>query len=160
MKGKNTAIIEIGQYLNNEVDDYELDLAKNRKRRQGPYVEVAQQNNMEVYGVSKELDTSKGEESIDGKKKILFYWQVLVPRPNRTYDCLKLELLRVRSPRAVPILRELTKTHKPNIIFLFETLVHSYKIEENRVKLSFDCYFTVDREDRSSGIGVLCYESI
>lgn len=57
-------------------------------------------------------------------------------------------------PRAVPILCELVKTHRPTIIFLFET-VYMHKIDEVRVKLCFEGVFSVDREGWSGGIGVL-----
>lgn len=56
--------------------------------------------------------------------------------------------------RAVPVLRELTKTHKPDIICLFETLVHSNRIEDMRIKIGFDHAFAIDREERSGGIGI------
>lgn len=47
------------------------------------------------------------------------------------------------------------KTHKPDVVFLFETLVHKKKLEEVRVRLNLECCFSVDAVGHSGGIGVL-----
>ncbi|XP_073049453.1 uncharacterized protein [Primulina eburnea] len=57
--------------------------------------------------------------------------------------------------RAVPNLRELVRAHRPAVIFLYETLAHSQKIEEVRISLGFDAAFSVDREGRNGGIAIL-----
>ncbi|XP_073131315.1 uncharacterized protein [Henckelia pumila] len=46
------------------------------------------------------------------------------------------------------------RTHKPDVIFLIETLVHVNKLEEIRSKLGFDFVFGVDRIGPSGGLGV------
>lgn len=58
-------------------------------------------------------------------------------------------------PSAVPTLKYLVWDHKPDMIFLFETLAHANKVEELRLRLGFDCCFAVDREGRSGGVAVL-----
>lgn len=58
-------------------------------------------------------------------------------------------------PRAVPILCELIKAHKVDVVFLSETLVHGVKIEEIKAKLCFAGPFSVDRFGRSAGPTVL-----
>ncbi|XP_075521409.1 uncharacterized protein LOC142554629 [Primulina tabacum] len=63
------------------------------------------------------------------------------------------------NPKAVPVLRELIKTHTPDIIFLFETLVHAQKLEDKRIKIGYEGCFAVNREGRSGGIGVLWRKS-
>ncbi|XP_073057173.1 uncharacterized protein [Primulina eburnea] len=57
--------------------------------------------------------------------------------------------------RAVPNLRELVRAHRPTVIFLYETLTHSQKIEEVKISLGFDGAFSIDREGRSGGIAAL-----
>lgn len=57
-------------------------------------------------------------------------------------------------PLAVQALCELIRTRQPNVIFLFETLSHSARIEEVRVKLNFQNSFCVDCIGRSGGICV------
>lgn len=51
--------------------------------------------------------------------------------------------------------KNLTRTHKPYIIFLYETLVHERKIQEMIVKLGFDYYLSIDREGMSRGLAML-----
>lgn len=57
--------------------------------------------------------------------------------------------------RAVPTIKDLIRTNRPDIIFLFETLVQASKIEEIRVKIGFDFAFVVDREGRGGAVTVL-----
>ncbi|XP_073024385.1 uncharacterized protein [Primulina eburnea] len=63
-------------------------------------------------------------------------------------------------PRAVPILCELIKAHKADVVFLSETLVHAVKIEEIRVKMRFAGAFSVDRFGRSGGLAVLWKQTV
>lgn len=49
----------------------------------------------------------------------------------------------------------MVRENKPDVIFLFETLVHMNKIEELKNKMAFDHCFAVDREGRSGGVAVL-----
>ncbi|XP_073066021.1 uncharacterized protein [Primulina eburnea] len=58
-------------------------------------------------------------------------------------------------PRAVPVLCELIRTHKADVVFLSETLVYSSRIEEIRVKLGFAGALSVDRVGRSGGLALL-----
>ena len=57
--------------------------------------------------------------------------------------------------RAVQVLSELVKTHRPMVVFSFETLVNSNKIESLRVKLGFQNALAVDRLGRGGGVAVL-----
>lgn len=56
---------------------------------------------------------------------------------------------------AFPIISELVKTHMVDVIFLFETLVDSNKIEELRVYLCFVGAFSVNSVGHSRGLAVL-----
>jgi len=58
-------------------------------------------------------------------------------------------------PDAVPSLRDLIRHHKPDIIFLCETLCHANKIEEIRQSVGYEACFSVDREGRSGGLSLL-----
>ncbi|XP_073019349.1 uncharacterized protein [Primulina eburnea] len=58
------------------------------------------------------------------------------------------------NPRAVPVLRELIRTHTPDLIFLFETLVQAQKLEDICIKIGNEGCFAVNRDGRSRGIGV------
>ncbi|CAN0847085.1 hypothetical protein LINGRAHAP2_LOCUS4785 [Linum grandiflorum] len=49
----------------------------------------------------------------------------------------------------------LVKVHRPDVVFLIETLVDKTKLEEIRVKLKFDGCFFVDVWGRSGGLGFL-----
>lgn len=57
--------------------------------------------------------------------------------------------------RAVLTLKDPIRNNKPDVVFFIETLVHSNKIEELRVKLGFDFCFAVDRQGRGGGLAVL-----
>lgn len=57
--------------------------------------------------------------------------------------------------RAVSSLKDLVRNNKPDIIILFETLVHVNKVEDLKRRLGFDFCFAVDREGRSGGVAVL-----
>jgi exonuclease III len=56
---------------------------------------------------------------------------------------------------AVPSLRDLIRLHKPDIIFLCETLCHANKVEELRRNINFDSCFAVDREGRGGGLALM-----
>lgn len=62
--------------------------------------------------------------------------------------------------RAVPSLRDLVRANKRDVLFLSETLVQATKIEELRVRLGFDCGFSVDRQGRGGGLAVLWTKSV
>lgn len=51
-------------------------------------------------------------------------------------------------PRTVRVLKEMLKSHKPDILFLSETLVEGNKIEALASKLGFGKNFSVDRQGR------------
>ncbi|XVF67744.1 hypothetical protein PTKIN_Ptkin10aG0146700 [Pterospermum kingtungense] len=58
-------------------------------------------------------------------------------------------------PQVVWVLSELIRVHRPDMVLLFETLVHINKLEEIRVKIQFEGCFSVDCVGHSGGIGVL-----
>ncbi|XP_057779546.1 uncharacterized protein LOC130998129 [Salvia miltiorrhiza] len=58
-------------------------------------------------------------------------------------------------PLAVPILSELVRVHKPQFIFLCETISTRSRMEEFRVKLNYEGCFTVDCVGRSGGLCML-----
>ncbi|CAN0880182.1 hypothetical protein LINGRAHAP2_LOCUS13515 [Linum grandiflorum] len=57
--------------------------------------------------------------------------------------------------RAVQVLGEVVQTHKPEVVFLSETLVGNNMMEEIRVSLKFDGCFTVAARGRSGGLCML-----
>lgn len=63
-------------------------------------------------------------------------------------------------PQAIPVIREFVTTHRPEVVFLFETLASTSKVEEVRIKLGFESALAVECVGRSGGICVLWkYES-
>lgn len=52
---------------------------------------------------------------------------------------------------AVPIIKDLVWEHKPDVLFLCETLVHAKKVEEFRIRLGFDCCLGL-----GEGVVLLC----
>ncbi|CAH9143861.1 unnamed protein product, partial [Cuscuta epithymum] len=58
-------------------------------------------------------------------------------------------------PSAVPALRDLVRRHKPDIIFLCETLCYSTRVEEVRRLIGFEACFSVDKEGKSGGLAIL-----
>ncbi|CAN0926286.1 hypothetical protein LINGRAHAP2_LOCUS35258 [Linum grandiflorum] len=57
--------------------------------------------------------------------------------------------------RAVCVLGELINTHRPDVVFLSETLVCNQKMEEVRVRVGFEGCFSVAARGRSGGICML-----
>lgn len=70
-------------------------------------------------------------------------------------SCLSWNCRGLGNPLAVLALRELVKTHKPGLVFLFETLAHHNKIEEVRRSIGFNGCFSVDKIGRSEGVAIL-----
>ncbi|XP_058755632.1 uncharacterized protein LOC131628842 [Vicia villosa] len=66
----------------------------------------------------------------------------------------------VSNPRAVPNLRTLAHRHRPDIIFLSETLADSRKLERTRVSLKYESCLAVEVVGRSGGIAVLWNNSM
>ncbi|KAL8531098.1 hypothetical protein ACS0TY_007925 [Phlomoides rotata] len=58
-------------------------------------------------------------------------------------------------PATIPFICELVRARRPVIIFLFETLSPSYRLEELHVKLGFDSCFNVDCIGHIGGISIL-----
>lgn len=59
-----------------------------------------------------------------------------------SWNCRDLSNLRV-----VHILKDLIRTHKVDVVFLYETLVHANKIEEVRRRIGFDyCLRLIGRD--------------
>ncbi|GAU36753.1 hypothetical protein TSUD_318520 [Trifolium subterraneum] len=62
-------------------------------------------------------------------------------------------------PSAIPNLKKLAQGHKPDVLFLSETLSHNRHIESIRVLLGFDSCLAIDVEGRSGGLAVLWKDS-
>ncbi|GAU43245.1 hypothetical protein TSUD_241360 [Trifolium subterraneum] len=62
-------------------------------------------------------------------------------------------------PSAIPNLKKLARGHKPDILFLSETLSHNRHIESIRVMLRFDSCLAIDVEVRSGGLAVFWKDS-
>ncbi|GAU33843.1 hypothetical protein TSUD_393510 [Trifolium subterraneum] len=62
-------------------------------------------------------------------------------------------------PSAIPNLKKLARGHRPDILFLSETLSHNRYIESLRVKLGFDSCLAIDVEGRSGGLAVFWKDS-
>ncbi|GAU38215.1 hypothetical protein TSUD_226360 [Trifolium subterraneum] len=62
-------------------------------------------------------------------------------------------------PSAIPNLKKLARGHKPDILFLSETLSHNRHIESIRVLLGFDSCLAIDVEGRSGGLAVFWKDS-
>lgn len=58
------------------------------------------------------------------------------------------------SPRIVRVLGDLVRVHKPDFLFLCETIAFSNKVEEMCIKLGFAQCFSVDRVGRSGGLAI------
>ncbi|CAN0876937.1 hypothetical protein LINGRAHAP2_LOCUS11577 [Linum grandiflorum] len=52
-------------------------------------------------------------------------------------------------PRAVLALVDLVQVHRPDVVFLVETIADKQKLEEIRVRLKFEGCFAVDVQGRS-----------
>ncbi|XP_058784794.1 uncharacterized protein LOC131659630 [Vicia villosa] len=63
------------------------------------------------------------------------------------------------NPRAIPNLRQLAQKHRPDVLFLSETLSKKQKLESIRVMLQFDSCLSVDVVGRSGGLAVLWRDS-
>lgn len=64
------------------------------------------------------------------------------------------------NPHAVRVLRDMLKSHKPDLVFLSETLSVSNKIEELSSRFGFSNFFSVDRQGRGGGIEVMWKQSM
>ncbi|GAU28731.1 hypothetical protein TSUD_372380 [Trifolium subterraneum] len=62
-------------------------------------------------------------------------------------------------PSAIPNLKKLARGHKPDVLFLSETLSHNRHIESIRVLLGFDSCLAIDVEGRSGGLAVFWKDS-
>ncbi|PNX99600.1 ribonuclease H [Trifolium pratense] len=58
-------------------------------------------------------------------------------------------------PNAVPNHRNLARGHRPDVIFLFETLSNARQLESLRVKLGYESCLSIDVQGHSGGIAVL-----
>jgi exonuclease III len=64
------------------------------------------------------------------------------------------------TPSAIPNLRSLAQGHKPDILFLSETLSKSQSMERIRVSLKFNSCLAIDVEGRSGGLAVMWKDTI
>ncbi|GAU51576.1 hypothetical protein TSUD_414250 [Trifolium subterraneum] len=62
-------------------------------------------------------------------------------------------------PSVIPNLKKLARGHKPDVLFLSETLSHNRHIESIRVLLGFDSCLAIDAEGRSGGLAVFWKDS-
>ncbi|PNX56263.1 endonuclease/exonuclease/phosphatase family protein, partial [Trifolium pratense] len=62
-------------------------------------------------------------------------------------------------PSAIPNLRGLVRIHKPDILFLSETLSYARNMENIRVVMGYDSCLSIDVEGRSGGLAVMWKES-
>ncbi|XP_058758104.1 uncharacterized protein LOC131631328 [Vicia villosa] len=62
------------------------------------------------------------------------------------------------NPSVVPNLKYLIRRYKPDVLFMFETISYSNKVEVLRYSLGFDCCFSVNRIGRSGGMAVFWKE--
>jgi hypothetical protein len=67
-----------------------------------------------------------------------------------SWNCRRLSNL-----SAIPNLKGLAQGHKPDIIFLSETLSHNRTLEHIRVLLGYECCLAIDVEGRSGGLAIL-----
>lgn len=70
-------------------------------------------------------------------------------------NCISWNCRRLGNPRTVRALGDLLREHKPNLLFLIETISFANKIEKIRVKFGFDHCFSVDRVGHGGGLDVL-----
>lgn len=56
------------------------------------------------------------------------------------------------NPRAIPILIELLRAHRPDVVFLFETLVCSARIEVIKARIGFESFFYVNCNGHNGGV--------
>ncbi|KAL6537481.1 hypothetical protein OROMI_026015 [Orobanche minor] len=73
--------------------------------------------------------------------------------------CLSWNCRGLGHPLAIPNIAELVRIHRPEIIFLFETLAHKSRVEEIRVRLKFSGCFVVENVGHSGGICALWKDS-
>lgn len=58
------------------------------------------------------------------------------------------------NPRAIPILSELLRAQRPDVVFLYDTLVSSTRIDVVRSRVGFDNFFSVDCIGHSGGLSI------
>jgi hypothetical protein len=63
-------------------------------------------------------------------------------------------------PSAIPNLRNIAQGHKPDILFLSETLSKAQKMENIRVMLKYDYCLSIDVEGRSGGLAIMWKDSV
>lgn len=61
---------------------------------------------------------------------------------------------------AVPLLRDLIRSHRPDIVFLYETISTSQVMDSARHSIGFDNCLAVNRVGRSGGIVVLWMNTV
>lgn len=78
----------------------------------------------------------------------------MVPSPSKAMTIFSSNCMGLGQARAVLVLAEFVKTHRPDFILLYETLVHMNKVESLCLHLGYSGCFNVDSIGRSRGIGV------
>ncbi|MCI22403.1 endonuclease/exonuclease/phosphatase family protein, partial [Trifolium medium] len=63
-------------------------------------------------------------------------------------------------PSAIPNLRNIAQGHRPDVLFLSETLSKAQKLESIRVMLKYDSCLSIDVEGRSGGLAVMWKDNV
>lgn len=58
------------------------------------------------------------------------------------------------SPRTVRVLKEMLQSHKPDFLFLSETLADNNKVALLAPKLGFVNFYSVDKQGRGGGLAI------
>ncbi|MCI04045.1 endonuclease/exonuclease/phosphatase family protein, partial [Trifolium medium] len=74
--------------------------------------------------------------------------------PAEKEEQINQHFLSTGGPSAIPNLRKLAREHKPDILFLSETLSHARNLERIRVMLGYESCLAIDVEGRSGGLAV------
>lgn len=75
-------------------------------------------------------------------------------------NCVSWNCRGLGQPRTIRALSDLVRDHRPEILFLSETISVGRRIEELRVKLGYDNCFSVDKVGRSGGLAVFWKNSM
>jgi len=60
----------------------------------------------------------------------------------------------IGNPATVRELRDLAKDYAPSVLFIMETQINKYRVENLRFSFGFDSSFAVSSSGRSGGLGI------
>lgn len=69
-------------------------------------------------------------------------------------NCLGWNCKGVGNPRTVRALNDLVRGHKPDVLFLSETISNADRIEKLRIKFGYGQCFSIDKVGRNGGLAV------